>query len=94
MVMLRGSSLRNTAWVYGIAVFTGHETKIMKNSTRAKAKRSMIERSTNAYILVTILIQTALCLFAGTYGAIWNKSFGYGLEYLGFDQDKSYNLAL
>lgn len=56
MILLRGSSLRNTAWIYGVAVFTGHETKIMKNSTRAKAKKSTIEKSTNNYIIVTILI--------------------------------------
>jgi phospholipid-transporting ATPase len=76
MVLLRGSSLRNTAWVYGVAVFTGHETKIMKNSTRAKAKKSTIEKSTNNYIIVTIFIQSLLCLFAGAYGAVWNNYFG------------------
>lgn len=70
MILLRGSCLRNTAWVYGVAIYTGHETKIMRNSTRAKAKKSYIEISTNRYILLTILIQTALCLIAGSYEAI------------------------
>jgi phospholipid-transporting ATPase len=69
-VLLRGSCLRNTAWIYGVAIYTGHETKIMKNSTRAKAKKSYIELSTNRYIILTILIQTALCIFAGCYEAI------------------------
>ena len=32
-LLLRGAMLRNTRWVYGIVVFTGHETKLMKNST-------------------------------------------------------------
>ena len=31
-ILLRGSSLRNTEWVIGVTVFTGHETKVMKNS--------------------------------------------------------------
>lgn len=70
MILLRGSCLRNTAWVYGVAIYTGHETKIMRNSTRAKAKKSYIEISTNRYIMLTILIQTALCLIAGSYEAI------------------------
>lgn len=82
MFLLRGSSLRNTAWVYGVAVYTGPDTKIMKNSTRAKAKKSTIEKSTNNYIIVTIVIQSCLCLFAGSYGAIWNNYFGVKLDYL------------
>jgi phospholipid-transporting ATPase len=32
-VLLRGAQIRNTPWVYGIAVFTGHETKLMRNAT-------------------------------------------------------------
>jgi phospholipid-transporting ATPase len=31
-LLLRGAQLRNTTWIYGIAVFTGHETKLMLNS--------------------------------------------------------------
>lgn len=44
MMLLRGSSLKNTEWVYGVAVFTGHETKVMRNSTNSKVKKSKIER--------------------------------------------------
>lgn len=54
MFCLRGSSLRNTEWVYGIAVFTGHETKVMRNSTSARAKKSKIELQTDIYILLAI----------------------------------------
>lgn len=32
-MLLRGSQLRNTAWMYGLVIFTGHETKLMRNAT-------------------------------------------------------------
>jgi len=32
-ILLRGAQLRNTAWLYGIVIFTGHETKLMRNAT-------------------------------------------------------------
>lgn len=41
--LLRGSSLKNTDWIYGVVTFTGHDTRIMKNSCGSKAKRSRVE---------------------------------------------------
>ena len=70
-MLLRGSSLRNTEWIYGIAVFTGHDTKVMMNSTRSKAKTSKMERATNRYIIIAVCIQFAICMYAAIYTSIW-----------------------
>ncbi|KAL2505179.1 putative phospholipid-transporting ATPase 8 [Abeliophyllum distichum] len=57
-ILLRDSKLRNTDCVYGVVVFTGHETKVMQNATEPPSKRSMIERKMDKviYILFGILI--------------------------------------
>jgi len=72
-MLLRGSSLRNTEYVYGIVVYTGHESKIMKNSPSARNKSSKIERKTNKLIIFTFLFQVCACLFASIYCNIWNN---------------------
>ena len=55
-ILLRGSCLRNTEWIIGVCIYTGHETKIMKNGTKPIPKTSKIAKATNNYILVTMLI--------------------------------------
>ena len=72
-MLLRGSSLRNTEWIYGIVVFTGHDTKVMRNSVKSKAKLSKLERSTNKYILLMVLIQITMCLFASLFSTYWTE---------------------
>jgi phospholipid-transporting ATPase len=79
---LRGSSLQNTEWIIGIVVFTGHETKIMKNSVNSKGKQSKIERMTNIYIFLMVAIQAAVCLVATVYNIVWLKIHENTVTYL------------
>jgi len=69
--LLRGSSLRQTEYVIGVATFTGHGTRIMKNSVGARAKFSRVEKQTNMQILFIFGLQCVLCLVATIYGGIW-----------------------
>lgn len=71
-VLLRGSSLRNTDWIYGVAVYTGHDSKVMMNSTNSNVKLSKIEKSSNRYILYTILVQCILSLQSAIFTSIWS----------------------
>ena len=50
-ILLRGSSLRNTDWIYGVVIYTGHDTKVMMNSSKSRAKFSQIELRINKYLL-------------------------------------------
>jgi len=81
-ILLRGSSLSETEWVYGIAIYTGHETKIMMNSTGARVKKSDVEKKTDKYIILLVLIQTTICLVAGVIYSLWENLQGDKLIYL------------
>uniref|UniRef100_A0A8C3AV17 Phospholipid-transporting ATPase n=1 Tax=Cyclopterus lumpus TaxID=8103 RepID=A0A8C3AV17_CYCLU len=71
-VLLRGAQLRNTQWVVGIVVYTGHDSKLMQNSTKAPLKRSNVERVTNMQILVLFGILLVMALISSVGAAIWN----------------------
>lgn len=67
-VLLRGSSVRNTEYVYGIAVFTGHDSKVMKNSTSSKYKFSKLEILVNKSMVIVFCLQCILALIAAIFG--------------------------
>ncbi|KAK8939156.1 putative phospholipid-transporting ATPase 4 [Platanthera zijinensis] len=61
-ILLRDSKLRNTAYVYGVVIFTGHDSKVMQNSTHSPSKRSRIEKKMDRiiYILFSLLVMISL----------------------------------
>ncbi|CAL1376567.1 unnamed protein product [Linum trigynum] len=61
-ILLRDSKLRNTAFIYGVVVFTGFDSKVMQNSTKSPSKRSTVERKMDKiiYILFSFLILISL----------------------------------
>ncbi|ROW12833.1 hypothetical protein VMCG_00743 [Cytospora schulzeri] len=82
-LLLRGATLRNTPWIHGIVVFTGHETKLMRNANAAPIKRTKVEKQMNLLVLMlvgTLLILSVVC----TVGDLIMRSVdGDGLTYLG-----------
>ncbi|KAJ7782793.1 Ca-transporting ATPase [Mycena metata] len=71
-VLLRGAQLRNTPWVYGVAVFTGHETKLMRNAyvLPAPIKRTAVERQVNVQIVFLFIFLLALSIGSSIGGSI------------------------
>lgn len=70
-LLLRGSILRNTEFVIGATVFTGHDTKVMQNSSEPLYKFSKLENMTNRSILGILLVQLTLSSIAGLVGTMW-----------------------
>lgn len=61
-LLLRGATLRNTQWIHGAVVFTGHETKLMRNATATPIKRTDVERIINLQIVMLFSVLIILCL--------------------------------
>ena len=55
-MMLRGCILRNTKWIYGVVIYTGHETKIMLNANIPEIKKSSVEIKMSRYIVIVCII--------------------------------------
>jgi len=66
-ILLRGSTLKIAPVIYGCAIYTGQETKMMLNSKFKSNKFSSIERKLNIYTVV-FFIFLGLLSFA-TFGA-------------------------
>eukprot|EP00835_Amoeboradix_gromovi_P003661 NODE_251_length_12882_cov_0.075334.p1 type:complete len:1159 gc:universal NODE_251_length_12882_cov_0.075334:2349-5825(+) len=63
-MLLRGCQLRNTRWIQGICIFTGHETKLMRNGTAAPIKRTDVERKTNRQIVFLFILMIFMSFFS------------------------------
>lgn len=65
-IVLRGCQLKNTAWIVGVVVYAGQETKAMLNSSGAPSKRSRLEGHMNRetiWLSVFLFIMCAVVAF-------------------------------
>lgn len=83
-LLLRGATLRNTPWIHGVVVFTGHETKLMRNATATPIKRTAVERQLNMLVLLLVGILIALSIVSSIGDLIVRINHGRELSYLGY----------
>ncbi|KAF7403429.1 hypothetical protein HZH68_006223 [Vespula germanica] len=93
-LLLRGAMLRNTKWIFGVVIYTGHDTKLMQNNTTtAPLKRSTLDRLTNTQILMLFFMLILLCLLSAIFNVIWTNSNNTGLWYLGLNEEMTKNFV-
>uniref|UniRef100_F7D760 Phospholipid-transporting ATPase n=1 Tax=Ornithorhynchus anatinus TaxID=9258 RepID=F7D760_ORNAN len=76
-MLLRGCTIRNTEWCYGLVIFAGPDTKLMQNSGKATFKRTSIDHLMNVLVFSIFLFLAAMCLILAIGNGIWEKRRGF-----------------
>ncbi|CAI9278373.1 unnamed protein product [Lactuca saligna] len=79
-IVLRGCSLRNTEYIVGVVVFTGHETKVMMNTMNVPSKRSTLEKKLDKVIATLFGVLLTLCLIGAIGSALFVDMRYYYLQ--------------
>jgi len=90
-------SLRNTDAIIGVAIYTGHETKILMNSAEARYKKSRLDRFTDSSVKWLFAIQLLATFILGCVAifpitAQWDKAY-YLYDMKGRDENDKPNFS-
>uniref|UniRef100_A0A8B9LU73 Phospholipid-transporting ATPase n=1 Tax=Astyanax mexicanus TaxID=7994 RepID=A0A8B9LU73_ASTMX len=68
-ILLRGCTLRNTEWCFGLVLFGGPDTKLMQNSGKSVFKRTSIDHLMNVLVLIVSLFLRCADFWAAGQGS-------------------------
>jgi len=94
-VLLRGCVLRQTKDLYGVAIFTGHDTKLMQNASAAPFKVSYLMKVMNRCLFIVFAFQAAMCFSNTLFALEWRDSSGKFVKYVNNpNADSNFNFAV
>uniref|UniRef100_A0A8C1HJN0 Phospholipid-transporting ATPase n=1 Tax=Cyprinus carpio carpio TaxID=630221 RepID=A0A8C1HJN0_CYPCA len=73
-LLLRGATLKNTEYIHAVAIYTGMETKMALNYQSKSQKRSAVEKSMNAYLIVYLGILISKALINTVLKYVWQAN--------------------
>jgi len=72
-MVLRGTIIRNTKMVLGVAVYTGPDSKIIMNSNESPSKTSRIDAIVNGSMLLILLALVTMCTASTMLSALFKQ---------------------
>ncbi|XP_033111210.1 phospholipid-transporting ATPase IB-like [Anneissia japonica] len=90
-LLLRGATLKNTHWIHGVVIYTGHESKLLMNSRSAPLKQSMVDKTTNSQIFYLFFGLLTLALISAIAQQAWTNKQKFNHWYLGYQDKKPSN---
>ncbi|XP_074136387.1 phospholipid-transporting ATPase FetA-like isoform X1 [Sminthopsis crassicaudata] len=76
-ILLRGCTIRNTDWCYGLVIYAGHDTKLMQNSGKTIFKRTNIDHLMNVLVFWIFPFLAGMCCILAIGHEIWENKKGY-----------------
>jgi phospholipid-translocating ATPase len=88
-------AIKNVDYVYGVAVYTGNQTKFSKNKDKPPIKWTKADKFINSISVGIFLFQLAIVIIFGALGNLWQKNNSGSAWYLDFpDNDAWYNALI
>ena len=73
-LLLKGAKLKNTKWILGIVIYTGHDCKLMKNAKDPITKFSSLESLMNSGLIMIFVVQFVLCILSVFFRGYYYKT--------------------
>lgn len=80
--ILRGCTLKNTEYCYGIVIYVGPESKIMKNAKKAPRKISKLMKLMNIMLYTVFAFQISLVIIFASLSVDWTNKNAEDHKYL------------
>lgn len=81
-LLMRGCVLKNVKHIFGLVVYTGHDTKIMLNSKPAPSKVSSVLKKMNKILYSVFIFQILICVFFAALNLNWQEENNHKHTYL------------
>uniref|UniRef100_A0A663FI99 Phospholipid-transporting ATPase n=1 Tax=Aquila chrysaetos chrysaetos TaxID=223781 RepID=A0A663FI99_AQUCH len=81
-ILLRGCKIRNTDVCYGLVIYAGFDSKIMKNCGKIKRKKTKLDRMMDRLVIIIFLVLLVTSLGLAVASGFWARMFQEKHSYL------------
>ncbi|CAH2292326.1 phospholipid-transporting ATPase IK [Pelobates cultripes] len=74
-ILLRGCRIRNTETCYGLVIYAGIDSKIMRNCGKVPVKKTNLDMMMNKLVIIVFVILIFCCLSLAITSGFWAKWF-------------------
>ncbi|CAG9328551.1 unnamed protein product [Blepharisma stoltei] len=72
-LLMKGCILKNVEYIFGVVIYTGHETKIMLNSKHPPSKISNVLKKMNKILYSVFAFQIFICILFAALSVSWQN---------------------